>query len=67
MPGKVIRLVPKIFTGLGIAAAVALVLGLVVQLLWNALLPEVFGLPRISYWQAWGLFFLAHLLLAGGR
>jgi len=29
-------------------------LGWVVMRLWNWLMPELFGLKRLSYWQAWG-------------
>jgi hypothetical protein len=32
--------------------------GFVVMLLWNWLMPELFGLKRIGYWQAWGLLLL---------
>ncbi|MCU0610613.1 MAG: hypothetical protein MUE60_02350 [Candidatus Eisenbacteria bacterium] len=52
---------------LGIAgvAALGLVLGLVVQHLWNWLMPPIFGLTAIGYWQAVGLFVLGHLLFGG--
>ena len=43
---------------------VALV-GLVVKLLWNGLMPEIFGLPSIGYWQAVGLFVLSRVLFGG--
>ncbi len=48
---------------MGIAAG--LVLGLAVMLLWNALVPDLFGGPVIGYWQAVGLLLLSHLLLRG--
>jgi hypothetical protein len=53
---------------IGIAAAAALVAlaGWVVRLLWNWLMPAVFGLPQVTYWQALGIFILAHLLLGSG-
>ena len=35
------------------------------MLLWNALLPEIFALPQISYLQAVGLLILARLLFGG--
>lgn len=49
---------------LGIAAATALafVMGLVVQALWNWLMPALFGLPEVTYWQGIGLLVLCHLL-----
>lgn len=37
----------------------------VVQCLWNWLLPDIFGLKEITYWQAFGLFVLAKLLFGG--
>lgn len=34
--------------------------------LWNWLMPELFHLATISFWQAWGLLFLSALLLKSG-
>ena len=42
--------------------AVGLGLGLLVMALWNWLMPDLFGLEPIGYWQAVGLFVLCHLL-----
>lgn len=36
-----------------------------ITLLWNALIPVIFGLPAINFWQALGLFVLTHLLFCG--
>lgn len=36
-----------------------------VWLLWNWLMPEIFKLPQISYWQAMGLLVLSRLLVGG--
>lgn len=52
--------------GVVLVAALALFFGLIVLLLWNWLMPEIFGLPRIGYWQAWGLVVLSHILVKGG-
>jgi hypothetical protein len=51
----------------GTAAVAAL--GFIVSGLWNALMPAIFGLPEIGFWQALGLFLLARLLFGrfGGR
>lgn len=46
----------------GIVFALALVLGVVVQLLWNWLMPEIFGLGRITILQGIGLLVLTRLL-----
>jgi len=69
---KELRLPLKILIVLGMIAAgagLAFLFGLVVMLLWNWLMPEIFGLSRISYWQAWGLVLLSHILFksSGGR
>lgn len=52
--------------GLALMAALALFFGWIVLLLWNWLMPEIFGLPRIGYAQAWGLVLLSHILIKGG-
>ena len=40
----------------------SLALSCPVQLLWNWLMPAVFGLPVISFWQAAGLMLLVSIL-----
>ncbi|MBN1464641.1 hypothetical protein JXA02_02690 [candidate division KSB1 bacterium] len=40
----------------------ALLFGLVLMWLWNWLMPVIFGLPTITFWQAWGLVVLSHIL-----
>jgi len=45
-------------------AAIAL-FGAVTMLLWNALMPQIFALPILNYWQAAGLMLLARLLFGG--
>ena len=62
------RLGMKIFLGflMGIGGlALAFLFGWVVMLLWNWLMPEIFGLKQISYWQGWGLLILSSLLFKG--
>ena len=39
--------------------------GLVVRLLWNWLLPPLFGWPQIAFWQALGLLALCRILFGG--
>lgn len=36
------------------------------MLLWNALMPQIFHLPVINYWQAIGLLILARLFFGSG-
>ena len=52
--------------GFVLAAVLALVFGWVVMLLWNWLMPAIFKLPAIDYWQAWGLLLLSQILLKPG-
>jgi hypothetical protein len=39
--------------------------GAVVRLLWNGLLPPLFGWPQITFWQALGLLVLCRVLFGG--
>jgi hypothetical protein len=41
------------------------VFGVGVMFLWNALLPGIFGLSVINYWQAAGLLLLSRILFGG--
>ncbi|MCU7502994.1 MAG: hypothetical protein HF314_07965 [Ignavibacteria bacterium] len=41
------------------------IITLILMLLWNALLPAIFGITSITYWQALGLFLLSRLLFGG--
>jgi hypothetical protein len=55
-----------------VAAGVVLVpsmlalIGAVTMWLWNALLPGIFGLPRIGFFQAVGILILSQILFKGG-
>lgn len=51
----------------GIMAAIAFVVlfGFVIMWLWNWLMPEIFGLITITYWQAVGLLILFKILFGG--
>ena len=60
------------FAVLGVtgAALFALAFGYFVMLLWNWLMPSIFHLGEIGYWQAFGIVILAKLLfgaVGGGR
>ena len=50
-----------------LAIAGILVFGGIVMLLWNALMPVLFHLPEVSFWQALGLLVLAKILFSGFR
>jgi len=60
----------RIFRGLKIVVFVALavtVFSFVVRALWNWLMPALFGLHLISFWQALGLLVLSKILFGGFR
>lgn len=56
------RTVLRQFYGLLLFLAIAAVLSVAVMFIWNALLPDIAGLPIINYWQAAGLFVLIRIL-----
>ncbi len=59
-------IVAMVIGGIALAACMAFLFGWLVMLLWNWLMPAIFGLPAITYWQAWGLLLLSHILVKGG-
>lgn len=61
---------PALIAGLivlGIIAGtgLAILFGFIIMWLWNGLMPDIFGLPSVTYWQAVGLFILAKLIFGG--
>jgi len=61
-PGEIAGLVILAIFGI---TGLAILFGFVIMWLWNWLMPELFGLPTLSYWKAVGLFILLKLLLGG--
>jgi hypothetical protein len=53
----------NILTIIGGLILVVILLGLPLQLLWNWLMPSIFNLPHISFWQAMGLNLMAVIFL----
>jgi hypothetical protein len=48
-----------------IATVIVAAVGWAVTLLWNVLVPPIFGAREITFWQAVGLFVLARILVGG--
>lgn len=46
----------------GLMVVWVLVTTLPVQILWNLLVPELFGLPKLGFWQTFGLLVLVNLI-----
>ncbi len=59
---KVIKVIFFIIFGIFIAFLV----GYIVMLLWNWLMPFLFGLPEVGYWQAVGILILAKIIFGFG-
>ncbi len=55
-------LVIHVFAGIIMAFAFGLIFGYFVMLLWNVLMPDIFGLKEITFWQGSGLVILCRLL-----
>lgn len=47
---------------IAVTALVAFITGLIIMLLWNWLMPMIFGVPTITFIQGWGLAFLCGTL-----
>jgi hypothetical protein len=61
------RCVLKGLAFVGLAVVALAVFSWVVMLLWNALLPGLFGAPHLRYLQAAGLLVLSRILVGGLR
>lgn len=55
-------IVPAALAGIALVIAIG---GGLVYLLWNALLPALFGWPEVTFWQAFGLLALCRILFGG--
>jgi hypothetical protein len=55
----------KVFFGVLIFIAAVGVFGTSFLLLWNWLMPVIFGLPQINFYQAIGLFVLSKIIFSG--
>ena len=61
---------PAVIAGWIVLGAIAIVgiailFGYIIMSLWNWLMPDLFGLTTITYWQAVGLFILAKIIFGG--
>jgi hypothetical protein len=54
--------VTRVLLALGVITLLGILLGLPLQLLWNWLMPTIFNLPTITFWQAMGLNIMASIL-----
>jgi hypothetical protein len=59
---KLLFIIPLAICGILLVVFIG---GQLVQHLWNWLLPPLFGWPRITFWQAFGLLALCRILFGG--
>lgn len=59
---RLIFFAPLAMLGIAVFAFIG---GEVVRLLWNWLLPSLFGWPQVTFWQALGLLALCRILFGG--
>jgi hypothetical protein len=62
---RVLRIIGLAIGGVAFAVLFALLFGVVVKALWNWLMPPLFGLGVITFWQAFGVVLLAKILFGG--
>jgi hypothetical protein len=62
MRRRLIFIAPLAILGMMVFIAIG---GEVVMQLWNWLLPEIFGWPHITFWQALGMLVLCRILFGG--
>jgi hypothetical protein len=63
--GVFFKVIAMAIGGIVLAGVFGLLFGWLVQLLWNWLMPAVFGLKMISFWQAFGFVILGKILFSG--
>ncbi len=63
---KWLRVIRRTIVGVLWLLAYFVVLGAIVMLLWNALIPDLFQGPAITFMQSVGLLLLTHLLFRRG-
>lgn len=59
---RLIVMIPAVIAGIAVFVAIG---GFVVRELWNWLLPPLFGVPPVRFWQAIGLLALSRILFGG--
>ncbi|KAB7528844.1 hypothetical protein F8C76_13395 [Flagellimonas olearia] len=59
---KVLKVIAMVILGI----LFLLLANYVLMWLWNWLMPDIFGLPTVTYWQALGIFVLAKLIFGFG-
>jgi len=59
---RFLKIVGMVLAGIAFAAAFALAFGWLVMILWNWIMPAIFHLGEITYWQGFGILLLAKII-----
>lgn len=59
---KFVQMTVLVFVGILTMSFFSVCFAFIVWPLWNWLMPEIFGLPSIGYWQSFGLCLLSSIL-----
>lgn len=62
---KAFHIAGHVMVGLAFAIVFALVFAFLVKFIWNSIMPAIFGLTTITFWQAFGIVVLAKLIFGG--
>ena len=62
---KLLHIATHVMVGLLFAVAFALVFAILVKIIWNTIMPAIFDLKTITFWQAFGMVVLAKLIFGG--
>jgi hypothetical protein len=65
MGPRILQKIGWIVGGIVLAVFLAFIFGYFVMLLWNWIMPLLFGLPEIDYWLAFGIIILSRLIFGG--
>ena len=63
---KALKITGMVVGGILLAGLLSFLFGWIIMLLWNWLMPSIFGLATITYWQGYGIFFLAKIIFGFG-
>ena len=58
----ILKIIGLVVVAVALVFALSLLFAFPIKWLWNWLIPVIFSLPRITFWQAWGLSMLSGLL-----
>lgn len=64
---SVLKIIGYAVGGVAVAVILGFLFGYFVMLLWNWLMPALFGLPVVNFWQAVGIIVLGKLIFGGGH